>query len=411
MIPCRGRLAHAIVGLAALGCVDSAQAAELTVTAQAVAARGEFLTQAPPPPTQGVLCLVDSGVDVNPDTEPILVGRESIHGGTTDDVTSYHHGTYVAMVAGAAANGWGMVGAWPQLRVLSVRVLPEGSEHLSAQDYRAGIVRCVQAKNLQGIDVRAVELALGGPATDRPESEIAQITDAVAYARQNGLVVLSAAGNDAGAVNVPASISGVVAVGATDRAGALCAFSSRGPDVDLTTLGCDMDVAMVPDGGIGIGQSSSLASAYAAGIAVALRSYQPNLSVQQTEDLLRGGLDVGAVFRAAGLAALPDSYVPPPPPAATGQAPAPCSPQIRVCTSPQVRSVRRTRRGVIIRLHAVPKSLRVAVRVNGKPRRHTTRSRVIRIKSRKVKLVTIRFVAKGLAPSSAAVVRPSRRAG
>jgi hypothetical protein len=409
----RGRriLARAALGLTMVAYADSAQAAELTVTAQAVAAHGEFLTQAPPPPTQGVLCLVDSGVDLNPDTEPILVGRESIHGGTTDDVTGYHHGTYVAMVAGAAANGWGMVGAWPRLRVLSVRVLPEASEHLSAEDYRAGIVRCVQAKNMQGVDVRAVELALGGPATDRPESEIAQITDAVAYARQNGLVVLSAAGNDAGAVNVPASIPGVVAVGATDRAGALCAFSSRGPEIDLTAPGCDMDVAMAPNGEIGVGQSSSLASAYAAGIAVALRSYRSDLSVQQTEDLLRGAFDVGAVFRAAGLAAMADSYVPAPPPAAAGQAPVPCNPQNRVCTAPRVRSVRRTRHAVIIRLLPIPKTVRVAVRVNGKPRRHTTLSRVITIKSRKVKVVTIRFVAKGLAPSDPAVVRPKRRAG
>jgi hypothetical protein len=408
MSRCGRSLAHVIAGVAVLCCAGPAHAAELTVTAQAVAAHGEFLTQAPPPPTQGVLCLVDSGVDVNPDTEPILVGRESIHGGTTDDVTSYHHGTYVAMVAGAPANGWGMAGAWPGLKVLSIRVLPEGSEHLNADAYRAGIFQCVQAKTVRGVDVRAVELALGGPATDRPESELAEIANAVAYARQNGLVVLSAAGNDAGAVNVPASIPGVVAVGATDRAGVLCAFSSRGADVDLTALGCDMDVAMVPNGDFGVGQSTSLASAYAAGIAVALRSYQPNLSVQQTEDLLHGALDVGAVFRAAGLAAMPESYVPSPPPAATGQAQAPCDPRTRVCTSPRIRSVRRTRHGVIIKLHPIPRSVRVAVRVNGKPRRHTTRSRVITITSRRVKLVTIRFVVKGLAPSIPAVVRPTR---
>jgi hypothetical protein len=408
----RGRrmLASAVLGLTVVvGCAGSAQAAELTVTAQAVAAHGEFLTQAPPPPTQGVLCLVDSGVDVNPDTEPILVGRESIHAGTTDDVTGYHHGTYVAMVAGAAANGWGMVGAWPQLRVLSVRVLPEGTEHLNADAYRAGIFQCIQAKTVRGVDVRAVELALGGPTTDRPESELAEIADAVAYARQNGLVVLSAAGNDASAVNVPASIPGVVAVGATDRAGALCAFSSRGTDLDLTAPGCDMDVAMAPNGDLGVGQSTSLASAYAAGIVVALRSYRPDLSVQQTEDQLHGALDAGAMFRAAGLAAMPDSYVPAAPQPAAPQAP--CDPRARVCTSPRILSVRKTRHGVIIKLHPIPRSVRVAVRVNGKPRRHTTRSRVITIKSRKVNLVTIRFVAKGLAPSNPAVVRPTRRAG
>ncbi len=113
------------------GAVAAARAAELTITAQAVAAHGEFLTQAPAPPTPGVLCLVDSGVDVNPDTQAILVARESVFGGTLDDVTAYHHGTYVAMVAGAAANSWGMIGAWPQLKVLSVRALAEGSEHLA----------------------------------------------------------------------------------------------------------------------------------------------------------------------------------------------------------------------------------------------------------------------------------------
>src|SRR3954451_6428188 len=114
------------VGIAAYAAPNTGVAAEMAITAQAVAAHGEFLTQVPVPTTQGVLCLVDSGVDINADTEPILLGRESVFDGTVDDVTSYHHGTYVAMVAGAAANGWGMVGAWPHLRVLSVRALPEG---------------------------------------------------------------------------------------------------------------------------------------------------------------------------------------------------------------------------------------------------------------------------------------------
>ena len=268
-----------------------------------------------------MLCLVDSGVDLNPDTEPILVGRESVLEGTGDDVTGYHHGTYVAMVAGAAANGWGMIGAWPQLRVLSVRALPEGTEHLSGDAYRAGMLRCVQAKTVRGVDIRVMELALGGRAIDRPESELAGMSDAVAYARQNGIVVVSAAGNDAGAVNVPASVPGVVSVGATDRAGALCAFSSRGPDLDLTAPGCEMDVAMRRPG----------TSAW-----VRARAWRPRTRPAsssrcaptgrtygaQTEDQVRGALDVGAAFRAAGLAPCADTYVPAAPqPAATGQTP------------------------------------------------------------------------------------------
>lgn len=407
-------LARLSIGIAAaslMGAVvaEASRGAEQTITAQATAARGEFLTQAPPPETRGVLCLVDSGVDLNPDTEPILVGRESVLDGAGDDVTSYHHGTYVAMVAGAAANGWGMIGAWPHLRILSVRALPEGTEHLSGDAYRAAMLRCVQAKTVRGIDVRVMELALGGRAVDRPESELVGLSDAVAYARQNGIVVISAAGNDAGAVNVPASVPGVISVGATDRAGVLCAFSSRGSDLDATALGCQMDVAMLPGGDVGVGQSTSLASAYVAGAVTALRSYRPDLTVAQTEELVRGPLDIGAVFRAVGLATLADSYVAAPPAPAPSPTVAPCNPRTHVCTTPRVSKVRRAHGRVIIRLRSVPKGVRVKVRVNGKPRRHTTRSRVISVRSRNVKIVSIRFVAKGLEPSPPAVVRPARR--
>ena len=145
------------------GLPAAARADELTITAQAVAAHGEFLTQAPPPPVQGVLCVVDAGVDLNPDTTPILAGRESIFGGTVDDVSETSHGTYVAMVAGAAANGWGMVGAWPRLKVLSVRALTGGGEDVPSSAYQRGIQRCIRRKVDRGIDVRVIELAVGGP--------------------------------------------------------------------------------------------------------------------------------------------------------------------------------------------------------------------------------------------------------
>ena len=48
-----------------------------------------------------------------------------------------------------------------------------------------------------------------------------------------------------------------------------------------------MDVAVVPDGTPGVGQSTSLASAYVSGVVTALRSYRPDLDVAQTEALLR----------------------------------------------------------------------------------------------------------------------------
>ena len=46
-------------------------------TSQAIAADAQFLEYAPPPAHPGVVCLVDSGVDPNPDTTAALVGAEA----------------------------------------------------------------------------------------------------------------------------------------------------------------------------------------------------------------------------------------------------------------------------------------------------------------------------------------------
>jgi hypothetical protein len=388
-----------------------AGAQELNPTAQAVAAHGEFLAQAPPPPTAGVLCLVDSGVDVNPDTQPGLAGRTSLFGGTGDDVTAYHHGTYVAMVAGAAANGWGMVGAWPGLRVLSIRALTETSDRLLGDAYRDGILRCVQAKTVSGVDVQAIELALGGSPALRSAGELAEVQEAVSRARQRGIVLVSAAGNDGGPVNMPASLTDVVAVAAADATGGLCRFSSRGPEVDLDALGCGMDVATTPEGASGVGQSTSLASAYVAGVLVALRSYRPDLTPAGAEALLldtatlaSGGrlLNASAAFRAAGLGALVDAYRPP----AVGPPASACDARRRVCARPRAVRVTRHGRRLTIRLAAVPRGAVVMVSVDGH-RRLRTRARTLRLRVRHFRRIAIRFTARGRQPSAAAIIHPS----
>jgi hypothetical protein len=408
-------LAVATAALLSAAAPTAAAADELTITAQAVAAHGEFLTQAPPPPTQGVLCLVDSGVDLNPDTEPILVGRESIYGGTLDDVTSYHHGTYVTMVAGAPANGWGMVGAWPGLKVLSVRALADGNDRLEAESYREGILRCVRAKTERGIDVRAVELALGGPADELSPADLAKLQEVIAYGRSNDIAFVSAAGNDGGPLNAPASVPDVIAIAAGDGRDGLCDFSSRGPGVDLVALGCQMDVVSVPSGGRGFGQSSSLASAYVAGIVVALRSYRPALSPDQAAELLTSTarltpngrvLDVSSAFRASGLGSLVESYRPPlAPPKIT--ATLPCNPRHRVCVTLRVLGTRRAGRRIVIHLARIPRGVGVSVNVDGR-RGLRTHSRVLRLRLRRWHAITIRFTSRGLRPSKSVRVLRSK---
>ena len=98
--------------------------AETAITTQAVADDGAFLPYAPAPAQLAGLCLVDTGVNPNPDTEGVVVERTALDGGSGGDVSPTLHGTVLAMMAGAPANGWGMVGAAPHaIQIVSVRIL------------------------------------------------------------------------------------------------------------------------------------------------------------------------------------------------------------------------------------------------------------------------------------------------
>ena len=97
-----------------------AGAASPAITRQATSANAVFLAYAPAPPAAAkALCLVDTGVNATPDTTPGLVSATALDGGTGADVDPLWHGTINAAIAGGA--GHGVLGAWPQLKIVSVR--------------------------------------------------------------------------------------------------------------------------------------------------------------------------------------------------------------------------------------------------------------------------------------------------
>jgi hypothetical protein len=222
----------------------------------------------------------------------------------------------MAMVGAGAINGWGQVGAWPALRIVSVRASESGVSGGFLDVYRQALIRCREVSRLWPVTVANIELAGARTPT---ASERSAFHDAVGLLRRRGINVMAATGNTGGAVNIPASLPDVFAVGASDRAGALCTFSSRGPELDLVTPGCDMDLAS-SDGREWLAQrgwgGTSASSMLAAAATTALRSYRPELTVEETEQLLRSTasrgtappmLDVEAAFRAAGLSHVVDA--------------------------------------------------------------------------------------------------------
>jgi len=293
--------------LIVLGLAPAAVHAETAITTQAVADDGAFLPYAPPPPQPAGLCLVDTGVNVNPDTEGVVVDRTAIDGGSGNDVSPTLHGTVLAMMAAAPANGWGMVGTAPRsIQIVSVRILEPGQTTFPFSSYAAGITVCLQLR--QQYNIRVINLSLGN--ADTPSNrDYETIANSVQGANNYGVAVVAAAGNDdGGPVEYPASFPGVLSLGASDtQGGAFCAFSNRGEGLRLIAPGCDLDGADPTSGAPNYNywQGTSESSAIAASALDALESYQSDLSPAAAEEYLTGAkggvLDIAQAFRNAGL--------------------------------------------------------------------------------------------------------------
>jgi hypothetical protein len=318
----------ALIGAVVLAIAPVAARAEIpTPTPQAIAAHADFVPYLDPPPgPPKAICLVDSGVNITPDTPPDnpagpILARLALDGGSGEGGTAdpeHLHGTAMAQYGAAPINGWGNVGFWPGARIVSIRAMPMDSTGFPFDAYRRGIRDCVAAKRARGVAV--VNLSLG--ASYRPmDGDEARLQNAIADAHNEGISVLAASGNRSRVVvDSPADESGVLSVGAVSSVGrGLCPFSNGGTNVDLLAPGCDAAVSDpttglgTDGGGYEVGTSGATMTA---STAIALvRTYRPDLTASEAERIVASACDEGGegrdinlenIFRAAGLQGLVD---------------------------------------------------------------------------------------------------------
>jgi hypothetical protein len=189
-------------------------------------------------------------------------------------------------------------GVAPAARVLSVRVTLSPGDPLWSDsrvtrrlpDAIAAGIRYAVSQGASVIDLPAdpgihdpaiasgSSAATGGSPAER---------SAVAYAVSRGVLLVAPAGDNgqAGdAANYPAAYPGVIAVGAFGRNFVKPGYSSRQPYVTLTAAG--EGVAAASRNGFLAMNSTSAASAIAAGIAALIRSEFPNLTAAQVRDAM-----------------------------------------------------------------------------------------------------------------------------
>jgi subtilisin family serine protease len=241
------------------------------------------------PPGPGVpVTIIDSGIDVN---HPEFAGRPDTLTLNPQEPAGFggEHGTGVASLIAAPANGIGIVGVYPRAVLRSWdAALGPGTELATSE-----IVRGLEEAARQGPGV--INLSLGS----RQRSSL--IEQAVYLAFAQGSLVVAASGNDGdrgNALTYPASLPHVLTVGATTRGNRTAFFSSRSRFVDLAAPGEDITIASARSASYVRQSGTSFAAPFVAGAAAWVWTARPELdNTQLFEVMRRSATDIGAPGR------------------------------------------------------------------------------------------------------------------
>jgi type VII secretion-associated serine protease mycosin len=199
-----------------------------------------------------IVAVVDSGVRKTHEdlAGAVLSGTDLVTGSGDGSNDQNGHGTHVAGIIAARANGKGIVGAAPGVKILPVRVL-DGSGSGYSSDVAEGIIWATDH------GAKVVNLSLGGGVP----SDLTRI--AIQYANDHGVVVVAAAGNAGQSGNAPlypAAFDEPIAVGSISSNQQRSPFSNWGSYVDIVAPG---------DGIVSLWSSSDNTYAWASGTSMA----------------------------------------------------------------------------------------------------------------------------------------------
>lgn len=212
------------------------------------------------------VAVLDSGVASHSDLPSVKSLNDT---GSSDAVG---HGTHVAGIIGASANGKLGVGVAPEAELYSYNL-----GGITTKDIVEGIYaaagKSAQAGGTESAPVDVINMSIGGLGWSDLE-----IT-AIEYAYGKSVAIFASAGNDGGQTySYPACYDHVISVAATDKNNERASFSSYCNMVDLSAPGVDIWSADNgnPDGYVSM-QGTSMACPVAAGEAAVILSANEEL--------------------------------------------------------------------------------------------------------------------------------------
>ncbi|MGH2840937.1 MAG: S8 family serine peptidase, partial [Solirubrobacteraceae bacterium] len=205
-----------------------------------------------------VIAVLDSGVAYSNRTpyrrSPDLAAKRFVRGYdfVNDDPWAndgFGHGTFIAStIAATANNGYGTVGVAYGARIMPVQVLDKkgfGDAATIAQAIRYAVKRRADIINLS---LELTDIVPDGSVVARSLATSSAIRAALRVAREQGVLVVAAAGNRYSR-EVPARRYGFLTfdVGGTTEHGCLGSYSNHGPGLDIVAPGGGRDAARLDD--------------------------------------------------------------------------------------------------------------------------------------------------------------------
>lgn len=262
------------------------------------------------PQSKITLAIIDTGIEVtHPDLVNVflrdsggnVVGYNALTNVATGAAANDDngHGTHCAgTAAGQVNNAKGIAGVagWNPavansntfVQLMPVKVLDSRGDGTDA-DVAEGIIWAADH------GARVISMSLGGAGSSTT------LSNAVSYARNRGVVIAAAAGNDGSSVRAyPAAYTGVISVGATDSNDTLAYFSNWGSWVKVAAPGVSI-YNTYPGGNYATMSGTSMATPLVAGEAAALLAQNPGLTIAQVESLIVGNVDPYSPFNGQSL--------------------------------------------------------------------------------------------------------------